>query len=760
MSTKIGKPVPRIDAPAKATGKTAYTGDLEFPGMLVGRVLRSPFAHARIVSIDMGRAARLRGVKAVLTAADFPDSRYGLCIKDQTPLAKEKVRYIGEKMAAVAATDLETAEEALQLIRVEYEELAPIFDPLEALRPEAPLIHEDINGYDTVVDGVVRHGNVCSMSRIKRGNVEEGFTQADYIFEDTFSTPMVHQGYLEPHTVMVQVETSGKVTVWTASPSVFRVRDNLAAILGLPRSMVKVIAGPVGGSFGSKNDLRLEPICARLAQKSGRAVKMTMDCREEFADGSPRHASIIHLKTGVMKDGGMIARQARMVFDTGAYAEFGPWVAFEAVKMINGPYRVPHIAVEARCVYTNKISCGCMRSHGTPEPTFACESQMDIIAAKLGIDPVEIRLKNAVSDGDVSAAGEVYSRVSLQENLRRAAVFAGWRGKPKPKNRGRGMAVGQWKTGGRASGVILKMSEHGKVSVMTGCVDVTGSNTMIAQVVAEELGIMATDVQIIPIDTDSAPFDAGSSGTRTTHGAGGAARSAAAQMRQQVLTLAADMLEANPQDLDIEDGHVLVKGTPERRVSLAKVAQRVLTASGGNLVVAASFMGQPLPTDRKVIEGVATDGNVEYLHPVQVAEVEVDPDTGEVTVIRVTSVHDVGKAINPAGVTGQIEGGVVQGMGYALMEELACRDGVVLSAWGTPYPQPAARDAPRVESVLVEDGQGLGPYGAKGIGEAPIIPTAPAIANAVWDAIGVRIKSLPIAPEKILRALQEKSSTV
>ncbi|MBI2849212.1 MAG: xanthine dehydrogenase family protein molybdopterin-binding subunit [Chloroflexi bacterium] len=755
----IGRSMPRVDAVAKATGKTKYTGDLELPGMLVGRVLRSPLAHARIVSIDTTSARRLRGVKAVVTAADFPHQRYGMCIKDQSPLAREKVRYIGEKVAAVAATDLETAEEALELIHVEYQELAPVFDPLEALRPEAPLVHEGIDGYETAVSNVIKYGNVCSKSRIKRGNVEEGFTGADYVFEDSFSTPMVHQGYLEPPTVIAKVEASGRVTLWTASPAVFKVRDALADILGLSRDSIRVIAGPVGGSFGSKNELRLEPICVRLAQKSGCTVKMTVDCEGTFIDGSPRHASILHLKTGVMRDGRLVAGQARMVFDTGAYAEFGPWVAFEAARMVYGPYRVPHIDLEALCVYTNKISCSCFRSHGTPEPTFAYESQMDIIAAKLGIDPVEIRLKNAVSDGDVSAAGEIYSRVSLQENLRRAAVFSGWGGKPKPKNRGRGIALGQWKTGGRVSGVALRISEHGKVIVATGCVDVTGSDTAIAQVVAEELGIMAADVQIMPIDTDSAPYDAGSSGTRTTHGAGWATRNAAAQMRQRLLALAADMLEANPEDLDIEDGCVFVKGTPGRSASLADVAQGALSTGDESLEVVASYTGRPLPTDRTVIEGIASDSHVEFLHPVQVAEVEVDPENGQVKIISFTSVHDVGKAINPAGVTGQIEGGVSQGLGYGLLEELACQDGAVLSPSGMPYPQPTALDVPGVESILVEDGQGLGPYGAKGIAEAPIIPTAPAIANAVWDAVGVRIKSLPVTPEKISQALQEKEGT-
>jgi len=755
-SSLIGKSLPRIDAPGKATGATAYTADLKLPAMLVGLILRSPVAHARIVSIDTSRAERLRGVKAVVTDVDFPGARYGMAVKDQTPLAREKVRYIGERVAAVAAIDLETAEEALHLVRVEYEELAPVFDPFEALRADAPLIHEGIDGYGTTVDNIIKHGNVCSMSSIRRGDVEQGFSQADAIFEDTFSTPMVHQAYVEPHTVMVRVEGSGGLTVWTVSPSVFKVRDSLADILGLPRSMVKVVAGQVGGSFGSKNDLRLEPVCAALALRSGRPVRMTMDVQEESADGSPRHASTITLKTGVDKDGLIIARQARMVFDTGAYAEFGPAVAYEAVKMINGPYRVPHLDLEAQCVYTNKISCGCFRSHGTPEPTFARESQMDVIASRLGVDPVELRLRNAVGEGDLSAAGEMYTRLSLQDNLRRAAAFAGWGGQPKPKNRGRGIAVGEWKTGTRPSGVILRMGEHGGVTVTTGCVDVTGSDTMLSQVVASELGIATSEVRIIPVDTDTAPIDAGSSGTRTTHNAGGAARMAAIRMRERLLALAADVLEANPQDLDIADGQVFVKGTPEKTISMARIGQQVLLSSGGNLVESASLQGRPLAIDRAVIEGMSNPGNIEFLHPVQVAEVEVDPDTGEVSVVGLTSIHDIGRAINPASVTGQIEGGVAQGLGYGLLEHLACRDGSVVNGCGNPYPQPCAPDMPEVRPVLVEDGRGLGPYGAKGIGEAPIVPTAPAIANAIFDAVGVRVTSLPVTPEKVLAAMEER----
>lgn len=755
----IGKAVPRIDALAKATGKTVFITDLELPGMLVGRVLRSPLPHARIVGIDTRKAEKLHGVKAVVTATDFPDVRYGMFVKDQPVLARDKVRYVGERVAAVAAIDVETADQASSLIDVEYQELDPVFDPLEALKPDAPPIHEHIDEYATAFDTIVKYQNVCSRSGVKRGNVEEGFAQADFVFEDTFTTPMVHQGYIEPHACVAQSEPSGKVTVWTVTPAVFNMRNELAEVLGLPTNMVKVVACPVGGSFGGKNDLRLEPICARLAQKSGRAVKMVMDREEEFADGSPRHASVIRLKTGVTKDGRIVARQAHMVFDTGAYAEFGPAVASEAAKQISGPYRIPHLDIDSLCVYTNKVSCGCFRCHGTPEPTFAYESQMDIIAARLGIDPLEIRLRNAVVHGDPSATGEIYRGISLRENLRKVAAQVNWGSERKGRNRGRGIACGQWRTGGRPTTAIIKLDEHGKVAVTTGCVDVTGSNTMIIQVVAEELGIEMADVQIIPLDTDNAPFDAGSSGTRTTHSVGGVVRKAAAQVRSQVLDLAAEMLEANRDDLEIEDGRVLVRGVPERSIGLAQVAQQAFRMNGGPIIATSSNPGNYLKPDPEVIRGLCFSGAIEFIHPVQVADVEVDPDTGEVSVVSLASVHDIGKAINPASASSQVEGGAAQGIGYALFEEIICQDGIVLNPSGAPYLQPTAPDVPRIDAILVEDQPGLGPYGAKGIAEAPIVPTAPAIANAIYDAIGVRIKSLPITPDKVVEALRERSES-
>jgi carbon-monoxide dehydrogenase large subunit len=752
----IGKAVPRIDALEKVTGKTKYTIDIEFPGMLFGCILRSPLPHAKIVRIDPGRAQNLPGVRAVVTGNDFPDLCYGMFVKDQRPLARGRVRYVGEKVAAVAAVDLETAREAVGLIDVEYEELEPVLDPFESLKPGAVQLHEDIDKYSTTIDSIVKYNNVCSRSGVKRGDVQEGFAGADFIFEDTFTTPMVHQAYLEPRSVIASVEATGKVVVRTMTPAVFKFRDELAETLGLPTNHVKVIGGPVGGSFGGKNDMRLEPICARLAQKSGAVVKMTLDRDEEFTDGAPRHASVIHLKTGVMKEGIMIARRAHMVFDTGAYAGFGPAVASEAAKQISGPYRIPNLDVESLCVYTNKVSCGCFRSHGTPQPTFAYESQMDIIAAEFGMDPVEIRLKNAVVDGYPSATGEMYRDICLEGNLRRAAAQVKLGREKKGMYRGRGIACGQWRTGGRPTTIIVKLDEHGKVTVTTGCIDVSNSNTLICQVVAQELGIGMSDIQIIPVDTDNAPFDAGSSGTRTTHVVGGAAREAVARIREKVLELAAEMLEADRGDLEMEKGDVFVKGAPSRGIPLAQVARRSFLMNGGPAIVSVSSPGKPLPIDPDAVEGLCFGGTIEFIHPVQVAEVEVDPETGRVKVVAFTSVHDIGKAINPEGVLGQITGAVAQGIGFALCEEITCRDGVILNPGTIPYPQPRAADIPKVDSVLLEDKPGLGPYGAKGIAEGPIIPTAPAIANAVYNAVGVRIKSLPITPEKILKAMRER----
>jgi CO/xanthine dehydrogenase Mo-binding subunit len=381
---------------------------------------------------------------------------------------------------------------------------------------------------------------------------------------------------------------------------------------------------------------------------------------------------------------------------------------------------------------------------------------MDIIASRLGIDPLEIRLKNAVVEGDPSATGEIYTGISLKENLRRAAAQINWGSDKKAKNRGRGIACGQWFTGGRPTTIILKMDEHGKVTVTTGCIDVTGSNTMISQVVAEELGIELSDIQIIPVDTDNAPFDAGSSGTRTTNAVGGVARKSAAQIREKMLELAAGMMEANPNDLEIENGLVFVKGVPKSGIALAQIARQAFLLNGGPIIVSNSTTGKSLQPNPDVLQGLFFGvGAIEFIHPVQIAEVEVDPDTGHVNVIGFVSAHDIGKAINPAGVVGQINGAVAQGIGYALFEEITCQDGIILNPNGVRYLQPTSRDVPRIESVLIEDGPGRGPYGAKGIAEAPIIPTAPAIANAIYDAIRVRIKSLPITPEKILEALRQ-----
>ncbi|MBI4321521.1 MAG: xanthine dehydrogenase family protein molybdopterin-binding subunit [Chloroflexi bacterium] len=750
----VGKPVPRIDAKAKAMGRLEYVSDTTLPKMLHAKILRSPHPHARIVHIDTRKASALPGVKAVVTADDFPPVRCGNMLKDRTVLARGKVRYVGEKVAAVAAVDEETARKALDLIEVEYEPLPAVFDATEAMQPGAPVLHEDLESYGSPGE-MIRYGNVCSVTRIKRGDVEQGFKEADHIFEDTYTTQMAHQGYAEPHVAVNWMEASGRLVMQTTNTNVFRVRDDTCQVLGLAPERVRLLGGPIGGSFGGKNEAPLDPICARLTQKTGRPVRLAMDRMEEFCDATPRHSCVIHLKTGVKRDGRIIARQARMIFDTGAYADFGPAVASEAAKQISGPYRIPHLKIESFCVYTNKISCGCCRSHGTPQPTFAFESQMDAIAAELGMDPIELRLKNAVEDGDVFATGEPVHNATLKHVLEEVArqALPLDRTAEGSKRRGRGVACGQWHSGGRPSGVLLRMNENGSVVVIPGVVDMTGGHTSVVQMVAEELGIPVADIQVAPMDTDIAPFDSGASGTRVTYNLGLAARMAAGEIRDQLIKMAAEMLEASSEDLELRDGHVFVKGSPEKRLPLAWVAQHLYRAQAGLVLGKGWTLGEFLPIDPTVWEGLCFSGGVEHVFGAQVADVEVDTETGQVRVLQVTAAHDTGRVINPPALTGQIEGGVAQGVGYALCEEVVCQEGRVLHPYGVPYAQITADMVPVVDAIAVEDKPGEGPYGAKGIAETAIIPTAPAIANAVYDAVGVRITSLPITPEKVLAAL-------
>jgi CO/xanthine dehydrogenase Mo-binding subunit len=739
----VGQELPRVEILEKVTGQSLFGADMGLAGpILCGKILHSPHAHARIKRIDTTGAERLTGVKAVITARDLPSVRYGNFVKDEEYFACTKVRYVGDRVAAVAAVDEETAREALRLIELEYELLPSLMDGLEAIREGAPLIHEDFAQYEVVAAGMEGlKGNVCAHKRVVQGDVERGFREADKIFEHRFYTPMVHQTYMEPHAVLARVDASGKATVWVPTQAQFPLRAAIAEILRMPMTRVRVIPTEVGGGFGGKIAPTIEPAAIELARKSRMAVRILMSRAEDFQCATPRHPCHMRYKTGVMLDGTLVGREIELVFATGASLGIGAIIAQSGALRAPGPYRIPHLKIDSACVYTNTSSCAAYRAPAGPQLAFASESQIDIIARELGIDPVEIRLRNAAEEGDKIPTGITLRDVHVRETLLRAAAAIEWKKKPPEKNRGRGIAIAHWLVGGMASTAGVKLNEDGTVAVMTGVVDLSGAVTSVAQIVAEVLGVSLADVQIRTADTDFAPHSTQSSGSQALRSVGGAAKLAAEDVRRQITEVAADNLEAEPADLVVEEKMVYVRGSREKALTLGEVARLSLSHKRGPIVSAqslASFPTQPAFTTH-------------------VADVEVDEQTGRIKILRYIAVQDVGKAINPLSVRGQIEGGVVQGIGQAMSEVCKFANGRMENPNFLDYKIPSSLDVPRIEVHLVEHDAEGGPFGAKGVGEPPIIPPPAVIANAVADAVGVRIHDLPLTPEKVLKALGEKN---
>jgi CO/xanthine dehydrogenase Mo-binding subunit len=756
----VGKSLPKVDGIEKATGRAVYIDDVVLPGMLWGKLLRSPYPHARIVHVDTAKTRSLPGVKAVLAGADLPQKRMGAFIFDEPILAQGVVRHIGEPVVAVAAVDRHTAEEALGLVSLEYEELPAVFDPFQAMEENAPVIHADFASYIKVFNPEWK-GNVCSHTTFIEGDVEAGFKEADLVLENSYRTQMTHQCYIEPCGALASFDLSGRVTVWTNTQSVFVTQARIHQSLGLPMSKVHVIGTKVGGAFGAKVEATVQPICVALSQAAGRPVKMILERDEEFTAMRPRHPAIITVKTGVKKDGRIVAKEARLVFDTGAYADDGPGIAAFGAMMARGPYRIPHIKIEGLCVYTNKVKCGAFRGFGNPQATFASESQLDEIAKRLGIDPLEIRMINGVEDGDRAVGGHPYGSVGYKECLKRASEAMGW-GTPKEKNRGRGMASINHISGIVSSAATVKMNEDGTVVLLTGAVDIgQGSDTTLTQMAAEELGVPYDHVSIVTADSETTPYNWATTASRTTYTTGNAVRLAAAEAKRQLLALAAECLEANPQDLETREAQVFVKGTREKSMSFRDIAAMSLWAKQGPILGSASFMveGPPYDPKRAAVHGFPFGHMTAYIFGVHMVEVEVDTETGQVKVIKAVAAHDVGRAINPAIVEGQIQGGFVQGVGYALMEELTLDEGKITNPTFVDYRIPSALDVPRVIPIIVETGEPSGPFGAKGVGECGLVGTAPAIANAICDAVGVRIEELPLTPERVLKALKGLGGT-
>jgi len=747
----VGKSLPRMDGAGKVTGTAVYAADFALPGMLVGKVFRSAEPHARIMRLDTARARALPGVRAVMTAADVPDVRYGGALKDETVFARSKVRYVGQPVAAVAATTPEAADTALAAIEVVYESLPAVLDLDAALAPGAPLIHEEWASY-TAIPILHRDGNVCNRARIVVGDVERGFEEADRIFEHRFRTGMVHQGYTEPRAAVAAWDSSGQVTVWSNTQLPFEVQNTLAEILQMAPSKIRVVVPGIGGGFGGKLRVGVEHFAAFLAKATGRPVKVMTTSVEELTAAYPRQGTVVELKTGVTKDGRITAKAGRIWFDTGAFAGSGPGVASVATLVLAGPYKILNLHLEGFAVYTNKTNCGSFRAPSGPQANFAVESQMDVIADALDLDPLELRLKNIVREGDEGPTGQVLQAVGLEECLRKAAAAIGWQDRRPGRWRGKGLACGWWTTTGGSSGVYVKINPDGTVALNTGAAEIgTAALTGAAQVLAEELGVDLADINVVSADTFSTPFDFGAQGSRTAFAVGNACRAAVDDLKRRVFALAAAQLGVEPEACRLADKHVLADG---KRISLADLA-RLSQQTGGGLIAQGTFIAPPTAYDSKRVDGHVYPAFHSPSFHAHAVDLSIDPETGDVTIHKYVVAQDVGFAMNPTYIEGQIEGGVAQGLGQALSEEIVYENGRVLNANLTDYKMPTTLDMPRVETILVQHPSLVGPYGAKGVGEPPNIEPPAAVANAVAAATGLRLTSLPITAEHIALALRD-----
>ncbi|HLH24146.1 MAG TPA: xanthine dehydrogenase family protein molybdopterin-binding subunit [Chloroflexota bacterium] len=739
----VGRAVPRLDGAAKVTGAAQYAADVLRPNALWAKAVRSLHPHARIVRLDAAPAMAVPGVRAVLTAADAPAVLIGRAMRDMPLLPHDEVRFTGEIVAVVAADDADAAEEGAARVRVEYEPLPAVFDPLEAMQPDAPLVHtaEAIRAAAHAEQRVPDLPNVLSLEVWTKGDVEQGFAAADHVFEHTFRTQLQHHGYVEPHACLAEVDAAGVVHVWASNKVPRLLEGYVAHALGLPRERVVVHPIAVGGDFGGKGSYMAAPHCALLALRTGRPVRMVMTYAEELQAANPRHPAVVTLRTGVMADGTLVARAARVVYNSGAYGALKPipFCNLPGAMEAAGEYRLPHVRIESYQVYTHQVPCGHMRAPGEPQVVFAAESQLDVIARALGMDPYALRLRNALREGDLSPLGEPFHHVHAVETLERAAAAADWDAPRRGPNRGRGMALAVKHANPGAYDAEVRCTSEGHVEVVCALVDTgTGLHTVLQQIVAEELRLPPAQVRITLVEPARAPADSGVSASRVTELMGTAVQAAAAALRERLVAAAAPLLDCAPATVQLADGACRGGG---RAATLAAVAR----AAGAEALV-----GRGHAEARAV-------GHVPSFH-VQVAEVEVDPETGAVRVERIVGAHDVGTVIHPLGHQGQIDGGTVQALGYALLEEVALDEGRVQTAHLGEYKLPTMGDVPPLTTELLQDPSGPGPYQGKGIGEGPNCPLAAAIANAVEDAVGVRIYDLPITAEKVRRALRERAA--
>jgi CO/xanthine dehydrogenase Mo-binding subunit len=776
----IGKTVRRLDYETKVTGKAQYLADLQVPGMCHGKILRSPLPHARIKKIDISKALKVPGVITILTRDDILHDEgiepyYGPVFNDQTIVAVEKVRHVGDPVAAVAALDVDAAEEALRLIDVEYQELPAVLDVHEALRPGATLVHESIripeSGFADLAElKPVAGTNICTHFKLNRGDVDKGFAESDHVFDDTFTLPATQHSFLETHASVAAVEPGGRITVWATTQNPFVVRTQLANIFKVPVSKVRVIVPYLGGGYGGKVYPKVEPITVALALKAQRPVRVVLS-REEVFYTITKHAAVIRMKTGVKKDGTLVARECEIHLDTGAYAEIGPRVAKKSGYTAAGPYRIPNLKIDSYSVYTNKPPAGAFRGFGVSQSAWAVESQMDIIAAALQMDPLELRLNNGYVDGDRFVTEEKLGRVALEQCLNEVAKSIGWEeknrhGDKEQRRQGGKGAGGEKDLAGtsvkRGKGLAcmikatitpsiscaaVKLNEDSSLSIYAGTVEMgQGSETTLAQIAGAELGIPLRQIQVLGVDTDVVPYDLTTSSSRSTFHMGKAVQLAAQDIMRQLKQTVVKEYGVPEDRITFADGKIRL---PESTLDYAEVMFKRFGMRGGTLV----GDGQ-VKTSVKDEFGEKSTSAFWFL-AAGAAEVEVDMDTGKFKLIKYATAVDVGKAINPLGCRQQLSGAAITGIGQAMFEEIAYDNGQLINPNLVDYVLPSLGDMPDViDPICIEIPHKNGPFGAKGIGESALIPVAPAIANAIYDAVGVRIKDLPIKAEKIYLALE------
>jgi CO/xanthine dehydrogenase Mo-binding subunit len=751
----VGKPITRVEGAKKVTGESLYAADMVLPDMLHCKLVRSPHAHARIKNIDTAKARMVEGVEHVVTAADLPqfDARRR-SNRGYNFLAAEEVVFYGEPVVAILAETMAAAEEAADALAIEYEELPVVLDPVDAMRDGSPLARAPVSdidrseqrGHVTVTVEQQETGkpsNVASQAKFSRGDVDAGFAEADAVVERTWRSAMMHQGYIEPHVTIADFDAgSGELTLWTATQGQFYVRDEVSKMLKVPETKVRIIGLELGGGFGGKISLT-QPLVGALAMIAKRPVKLVFTRADDLLGATPSPQCVVELKTGMKKDGTLCAIKAKVVYDSGAFP--GAPAVIGGI-LLGGYYTFPNLEIESYEVLTNKVSVGAIRAPGAHNVTLAIESHVDMMARLLGLDPIDVRLKNAVSKGDVMPSDVPYPSIGMKECLETIRDSDLWRSRGQAnggadgKKRGIGMAVGGWLGGLQPASAYVELNGDGTISVVVGANDVTGTNTSFAQIAAEELGVPLEMVNCSTGDTRTAPFAGMSAGSKTLYTVGRAVKAAAEDARQQMFNIAAERLEANPNDLESVGGEVRVKGSPDKALPFRRIAG--ITTGFGALY--APVIGRGAISARSQAPGFTA----------QAAEVEVDEETGEVTLLRWASAQDAGFAVNPLSVEGQIQGGSTQGMGIALWEEMLYDDqGHLRNPGLLDYRMPTAMDVPDIETHIVEVPSDDGPYGARGVGEPSIIPGAAAVANAIEDAIGIRVTEAPFTPERILRAL-------